>query len=156
MGSSLSTPLNDDQYGYVFTFDVPAGAENYAKTVKEAFLKTISYFDFSGRCEMYEEDGFLAGEHFFWIALGLKFPRIIKPTPKYDWWMKFYERVTEVVENSTPLKISDSCSEMARMAGIRRDKRPCGAYEFQEGKNIRFIEPDEHQRQLDPLDALSP
>lgn len=152
----LSSPLTDDQCGYAFTFDVPQGATNYTAFTKQSVLETIQYFDFSGRCEFYENDGYLGDTHFYFVALGLKFHRTKKPTPDYNWWMKFYDRVKIVVEQGTALKLSNECSEMAEMRAIRKDITQRGIYEFYQGKKYRFIETELVEQEADILDALSP
>lgn len=139
---SLSTPLTDDQFGYVLTFPITTGAHEYAPKVQEAILETIGYFDFTGRCELYDADGRLGNNHFYWAGVGLKFQRIKNPTPDYKWWMKFCQRIKAEVESRCQLTLDEMLSEIGGMRGIRRQQKNCGVYEFIQGKQLRFLEPD--------------
>jgi hypothetical protein len=138
-----STPLLDEQFGYVFSFEIPADVTDYGMSVKEAILDTLKYFDFTGRCELYAGDITLGPDHFYRVALGLKLSRLGKPTPEYDWWMKVCERIATVTGKKVPVKFSEECSELATLGAIRQDLVLRGTYDFHEGEVRHFVNPDE-------------
>jgi hypothetical protein len=149
-----STRLLDNQFGYVLSFEVLKRG-HYGPPVKTAVLRTLKYFDFSGRCEMYAGDKQLGPTHLYMIGLGLRFSRTKEPFPDLDWWQKFCERATATVEKTGLVKFAESCSEMGELGGIRYNLVACGVYEFSHGEGVKSTATNSVEEDASSLDALS-
>ena len=136
----ITDPIDDEKAGYLFALEVQRERPVDFKKVLKAFLKGLKIRRFSGRCEYFQDVGFLAGEKFCWIALGLRWNNSAEAHPPYDWWLEFKELVRPELEADGDLELSP-LSEMAPMDAIRANHPLAVIMELVDGKTVGFTDP---------------
>jgi hypothetical protein len=136
-----SKPIDDDKAGYVFTLEVERNGKVDAAHILKAFLKVLKGKRFTGRCEYFQNAGFIEGEKFCWISLGLRWSGGTETYPSYDWWLSFAEEIRPDLEADSRLNLS-SLSEMATLGEIRANHPLALIMELVDGKTIGFLDPD--------------
>lgn len=136
-----SAPIEDDEAGYVFTFELERDTDVDAARVLKSFTKALKGESFNGRCEYFQGLGLIEGEKYFWVSLGLRWERETEQSPSYEWWIAFAERVRANLEANSNLKLTH-LSEMATLGEIRANHTLALVIEFVNGKSVGFLDPD--------------
>ena len=126
-------PLDEDRYGYTFTFELSEGAEFYGPDSAVCVLKALKKVGFSGRAEFYAGDGVIGGIEIFQIGMAL---RVVgkRTTPDYKWWVALRKiLIREIEASKVPLVHADGMSEMSSLRDIRGSLAPLRQAQFEKG-----------------------
>ncbi|MEU4441869.1 hypothetical protein AB0K14_16635 [Actinosynnema sp. NPDC050801] len=139
---SVSTPLTDDQLGYVFTMELPDRSIGfYGPDVVDSMLVALRDCNFTGRCEYYAVDHFTQ-PRLYSVGLGLKLEGRAKLNGAY--WKRISESFArELSKRNKDLAFQPSLSELAEMRAFRQTFIACGVAEFSEGKPTRLLNAEE-------------
>ncbi len=136
----LSEPLQDDMYGYVFSFEFSDQAKlDYIYDGAVCVFNALKKLNFTGRAECYSAERYEFPGRVFTVGIVLRLPGR-KPTPNYAWWQKVVRLASAAAANSKGrIKLDTMMSELAEKRAMKAWLVPCGAAEFVGGQIDKII-----------------